>query len=106
MLPFARKAVQDAAQPSRRPMIAQHPDGVIPGILAVVRWPAVNNDGQPRCSRLLHLAAKDLLLHLARGVVIKVIESDLAPGNDLGMPGELLHLRVVSLASKLSFMRM
>src|SRR5215831_14695537 len=87
-------------------MLAQHLNGVVPGILAVVGRAAVNNDGQPRGPRLLHLPAKDLLLYVPWRVVIEVIESDLAPGNDLGMTGQLLHLRVIGLAGKLGFVRM
>src|SRR5262249_25180626 len=106
MPPLAGEAVQDAAQTTGRPVFAKYVDGVIPGVLTLVRGARMNSDGRPRGAGLLHLPAKDLFVPLARRVVVKIIQADLAPGQDLGMLGKPLHLRVVALAGQLGFMRM
>ena len=52
---LAGKAVQDAADPRAGPVLAQKPDQVVPGVLAVIGRTAVNNDGKLGGFRHRHL---------------------------------------------------
>ena len=64
-------------------MFVQHVQGIRPGIATV------NNDGQPGGVRQLHLLAKHPLLRLARRVIVKVVQPNLAPGDNFRMFGQL-----------------
>ena len=57
--------------------------------------------------RQLHLPDEDLLLHVARRVIVVVVEPDLSPGNDLGSlaPSRAIRSKAC-LISQLRFMRM
>src|SRR5208283_2741436 len=81
----SRETVQHATKSAGRPILADDVQQVIPSILTVVRRSAMNDDRQARRARHLHLLKKYALLHVARRVVVKVVEPDFAPGNDLGI---------------------
>ena len=84
VVPFAGKAVQDAAEAGGFPLLFEQVESVVPGVGAVVGWAAVDDDGLLVGGGDLHLAAEDLLLGFARGVVVEVVEADLAAGDDFG----------------------
>src|SRR5258706_287236 len=102
----ASEAMQEASQPTRCPMLAQKCERVIPGILTIVRGAAMDHDWLLRRSRKLYLAQEDLLLRLARRVIVKIVEPDLAPGNHLGMARKLLQLHIRFFRCILRFVRM
>src|ERR1019366_3172227 len=84
MIDSASEAVQHAAKSPCRPVFSNQAQQVVPGVLAVIGRSAVNDDGQLGGAGHLHLLQEDSLLHVARRVVIKIIEADLAPGDYLG----------------------
>ena len=49
---------------------------------------------------------EDALLNVARRVVVKVIQADLAPGDDPGMAGPLFQTRVGGVVGEVGFVRM
>src|SRR5260370_12292168 len=106
VFPLSGEAVQDAAESGGSPVVAQHLYGVVPRIFAVVRRPAMDDDWQAGGASLLHLPAKDLLLHLARRMIVALIQPYLAPTDDLGMFGEVLPFGIVGFARQLGFVRM
>ena len=66
----------------------------------------MNHDRQLGRARQLHLPEEDLLLQLARRVIVEVIEPDFTPGDDLGPLRQLLELLKVGICGQLGFMRM
>ncbi len=57
----------------------------------------MNDDGKLRLPRQRHLVAKNAVLHIARRMIVKIIETDFAPSNDFGMlrqPGQLVQMLV------------
>ena len=87
-------------------MIAQHLQRVIPCVLTVVAWAAVDDDRQLRRCGQFHLAAKNFFLYVARRVIIKIVQADFAPGNQLWMFCQIRHLLIVSFRRHAGFMRM
>ena len=53
-----------------------------------------------------HLAAEDRLLDVARGVVVEVVEADLAAGEDFGLLQQRVEFRVSGVVGKTGFVRM
>ena len=53
----------------------------------------------------LHLLGEDLLLHVARRVIVKIIEPDFSDRNDFGSLYELLHPIIGCLVGKFRFVR-
>ena len=45
--------------------------------------------GSLRCARQFHLPRKDFFLCFPRGMIVKVIQPNLAPGDDFGMAGQI-----------------
>src|SRR4029077_10816980 len=82
MFESAGEAMQDSAEAGGFPVLLKHVEAIVPGV------PAVDDDGQLRGAGEFHLLAENGGLHVARGVVVEVVEADLAPGDYLGMPGE------------------
>src|SRR5882762_11269505 len=69
-------------------MFADHREAIVPGVFSVIRGPAVNDDGQLGWASEFHLPNEDRFLHIARRVIVKVVEPDFAPGDRLGVPRE------------------
>src|SRR5215831_10780803 len=88
------------------PVLLDQREAVVPGVVAVVGRPAMDDDGEFGCSREFHLTDKDVLLDLARRVVVIVVEADFSPGNDFQTVGELLKLIKIGLSGQFGFMRM
>src|SRR5437660_4705816 len=106
MLDAAGEAMQNATQTSGTPVLRNQRKAVVPCVLAVVGWTAMNNNGQLRCPRQLHLSHEDYLLYFSGRVVVKVVEADFSPRNHLGMPRPLEHLGISNVVRKVCFMRM
>ena len=87
-------------------MLLDEAEALVPGILRVFRGTAVNHDRQLGSACQLHLADKNLALHLTRRMVVKVVESDLSPGQHLGMLSQLREFFEVLFACQLRFMGM
>ncbi len=77
----AAETVQDAAELAVGPLVFEEAKGVVPGLAAV------NDDGQVKAAGALELLAEDLLLNVARRVVVMVVESDFTPGQQAPLPG-------------------
>jgi hypothetical protein len=54
----------------------------------------------------LHLLNEDALLHIARRVIVEVVEADLAPGDHVGIAGKALEFVEVRWRGECSFVRM
>src|ERR1700745_1324813 len=87
MLPAACEAVEDSTQTTGGPLLSEHRQTILPGVIAALRRSAVDHDRQLGRARQFHLFKKDKLLYLSRRMIVVVIQSDLAPGDDLGPPG-------------------
>ena len=85
------KAVHDAAEAGCGPLLVEDAEKIIPGIGAVLAGAAVDEDGELDGGGQRELPAEDLLLHVARGMVVVVVEADFADGDDARMLGEALH---------------
>ncbi len=71
--------MQNAAEAGWPPVFLDHVQAIGPGITAM-------NDNRQLgllCKR--HLIAKHFLLHIARRMIVVVVKTDLAPGNNFGM---------------------
>ncbi len=66
----------------------------------------MNDDGQFCFLRERHLVAKDALLHVARRMIIEVVETNLAPRDDFGMLRQPCQLIQMLLRHFLRFMGM
>ena len=102
----AGEAVQHAGEAAGGPMLANQAQHIVPGVLAVVGRAAVNDDGQLGGLCHLHLLNEDALLHVAWRVIVEVVESDLAPGDDLGIARQTFEFVEVRWRGELGFMRM
>src|SRR5208282_2880559 len=87
-------------------MLGDHVQAVVPGILTVVGWAAMDDDGELRRLCQLHLPAENCLLYISGRVVVKIIEADFSPGDYLGMPRPLQHLGISGLVREACFMGM
>src|SRR5262249_694809 len=87
MLPGAGEAVEDSTQTTGGPLLSEHGQAFVPGVIAALRRSAVDHDRQLDRARQFHLFEKDNLLYCSRRMVVVIIQSDLAPGDDLGPPG-------------------
>src|ERR1700723_4412072 len=67
-------------------MFGYHRQAIIPGVLAVIGWPAMNDDGQLRRPRQLHLTTEDFFLYLSWRMVVEIVESNLSPCDHPRMP--------------------
>ena len=75
----AGEAVENAGEPDRPPVLLYERKAVVPSIAAM------NDDGELSGVGELHLRAENGGLHVARGVVVKIIQANFAPGDDFGM---------------------
>ena len=66
----------------------------------------MDDDGQGGGSRQFHLADEDVLLDLARRVVVIVVETDFSPGYDFCSAAELFKLTKIGVGGKFGFVRM
>jgi hypothetical protein len=68
--------MQDAAEAGSFPVSIKHVEAIVPGV------PAVDDDRELRGVREFHLPAEDVGLYVSRGVVVEIVETDFAPGDD------------------------
>ena len=106
MFDAASEAVQNAAEAAGSPMLGNHAEAVVPGILTVVGWAAMDDDGQLRRLCQLHLLAENCLLYISGRVVVKIVEADFSPCNCLGMPRPLEHFGIGGCVGETGFVRM
>src|SRR6266576_678217 len=66
----------------------------------------MDDDGQLRRASLLHLPDEYLLLHVARRMIVEVVQTDFAPGYDLGPLCQFGHPIEGCCVSQLRFMWM
>src|SRR5260370_28520962 len=72
----------------------------MPGVLAVIRGTAMNDDRQLRGLRQFHLLHEDGLLNFSGRVIVEVVEPDFSPGDYPGMPRPLQHLSIRGVVGK------
>src|SRR5262249_49902445 len=106
MRPLAGKAMQNAAQIRWRPVFLDESQALVPCILRILRWTAMNHDWKGGRAAHLHLAYKDLSLHPTRGMVVVIVQADLSPGKHLGMFRQPSQFVKVLFAGQLGFMGM
>ena len=102
----AGEAMQDAAQAAGSPVLADERQAVVPGVLTVVGRAAVNDDGQLGRFCQFHLLQEDSFLHVSWRVIVKVVQSDLAPGDDSGMARPLCQAGVCRIVCQTGFVGM
>ncbi len=95
----AGEAVEDAAEGCRFPVQFELGEAVVPGV------PAMNDDRQLSRVSQLHLCAEDRCLHVARRMIVEIIQTDFAPGNDFAMLREAGEFVEVMLGDCLGFVR-
>src|SRR5260370_15348296 len=81
--------MQNAAEAGWLPVFFDHIQTIGPGIAAM------NDNRQLGLLRERHLVAENAVLHIARRMIIEIIETNLPPGDDLGMlrqPGQFLQM--------------
>ena len=66
----------------------------------------MDHDRQFGRARQFHLPQEYLLLQFARRVIVKVVQPDFAPGDDLGPSCQLFKLLKVGIGGQLGFMGM
>ena len=82
--PGPGEAVQDAAQPLDAQCSRISRSQSSQAFSLFVGRPAVNHDRQLRRPCHLHLLQENLLLHVARRVIVEIVQPNFAPGDDLG----------------------
>ena len=87
-------------RPLGSPVAFEDCKAIVPGIAAM------DHDRQLRGARLRELAAKNLLLHVARRMVVVIVEAHFAPGNHARMLGEFVELREVLVGGGVGVVRM
>src|SRR5260370_22942800 len=81
--------MQNTAKASWLPVFFDHIQTIEPGLAAM------NDNRQLGLLRERHLVAENAVLHIARRMIIEIIETKLSPGDDLGMlrqPGQFLQM--------------
>ena len=104
--PGAGETVQDSAETGWVPVLLDERETVVPCVLAVLAGTTMDDDRQFRRTRKLHLADEYVLLHVARRVVVIVVEADLSPSDDLRPARELLEFCEIGVFSQLGLVRM
>ena len=66
----------------------------------------MDHDRQLGCACQLHLPQENLLLQVARRVIVKIVQPNFAPGNDLGPPCQLFKFLKVGIGRQFGFVRM
>ena len=66
----------------------------------------MNHNRQLRGRRQFHLPRENFFLHIARGMIVEIIQPNLAPSNDLGMHCEALHVPIGGVIREPGFVRM
>src|ERR1700686_1212129 len=66
----------------------------------------MNDDWQLRCLGEFHLLEEDGFLNFPRRMIVEIIEPDFSPGNYLGMPRPLQHLRISGVGREAGFVGM
>jgi len=87
LLERARKAMEDSGQARASPCVVQDREAIVPGVAAM------NDHGLLRGARQRELPAKDSLLHVARGMVVVIIEAHFAPSDHAGVAGQFFEAR-------------
>ena len=96
----ARKTVENAAEIAGAPIfLVEDAEAIGPGVAAM------NNDGQMGFAGEGKLATEDILLHVARRMIVKIIEADFAPGEDARMLGEAREFGEPFFGGELGFVR-
>ena len=85
------EAVHDAAEAGCGPLLVEDGEKIVPGVGAVLAGAAVDEDGKLDRGSQCELLAEDLLLRVAWGMVVVVVEADFADGDDARMLGKALH---------------
>jgi hypothetical protein len=97
--------MHDASEAGGSPVLAEDGEEVVPGVVAVLAGTAVDEDGELGGGGKLELLAENALLNVSRGVIVVVVESDFADGDELGMLGESLHVIEVGRGEQARFVR-
>src|SRR3954447_10539863 len=98
--------MQDSTQARTLSMLLDKIKTLFPRIIAILRRPTMNDDGQLGRTRHLHLPNENALLNIARRMIVKIVEPNLPPRNHLRIARELLEFRKVRLSCQLGFMWM
>ena len=106
MIDAAGEAVEDAAERAGTPVRGDHLEAVVPGVFAVVGGAAVDDDRQLRSFCQLHLLQENRFLRFTGRVVVKIVEADFSPGNDLGMARPFEHLGIGGFVGEAGFVGM
>ena len=92
--------MKDSAEAAGAPVLIENRETIVPGVAAV------DDDRQLRRARLRELPAKNLLLHVARRMIVVIVEAHLAPADHRGLPRQLVELREMFLGDFIRVVRM
>src|SRR5258708_33810627 len=81
--------MQNTTKTSWPPMFLDHGQTIGPGVAAM------DDDGQLGLLSERHLIAEDTMLHIARRMIVEIVETNFAPSDDFGMlrqPGQFVQM--------------
>src|SRR5207237_7558098 len=100
------KTVQNSAEAGGCPLPGDKCEAIFPGIFAIVRRTAMDDDGKLGDASQFQLLEKTLELNFPRRMIVKIVQPDFAPRDHFRMPRPLLQLRVSGLVCQDRFVRM
>src|ERR1051326_4557779 len=89
--PGSGKAVENAAEPAGLPVSLNQAEAIFPCVFGIVGLAAVDDDRELRSARRFHLTDEDLLLAVARGMVVEIVQANFSPSDDLFVSGKLFQ---------------
>src|SRR5690349_4485486 len=92
--------MNDTAEPAAFPFLFKDREGIGFG------FPSVNRDWKPALASHSQLFSKSSTLHLARRVVVMIIQPDLAPRDHLRVLRKIFQLRINIIIEQARFVRM
>src|SRR6266567_8981613 len=98
--------MKDSTEAGWLPVVFDEGEAIFPGVVAVVGGAAVDDDWEMGGEGECHLPDKHVLLNVARGVAVVVVEADFSPGDYFGSAGKGFELAEVGVGGEFRFVRM
>ena len=87
-------------------MLLDQCETVIPSVVRVFGWAAMDDDGQFGGAGQFHLTDEDSLLCISRRMIVVIVEADLAPCDHLRPARELFKFGEVGISGEFGFVGM
>jgi hypothetical protein len=98
--------MHDASEVGGSPVVAKDAEEIVPGIVTVEAWSAVDEDGKAGFGGYGELLAEGLSLDVSGRVAVPVVESDFADGDELWVRSELAEVVEVRVGEQARFVGM